>query len=245
VERRATRRIRGSTAIAVAAAAVFWAVGAPIGADPGVTELSGPATATVTATRGEQVSLEPSPRAPCRRVAVIGDSLMDNARWYLQGGLARIGVAHVIDAQPSRRIPATVRVPYSGVSAALTVRATHGEFDCWVIALGSNDLIFGGNDPVIAASLIDSMLSSVTPESRVWWVNLNYHRDPRVSFDFVGATTVFNDRLDARAATDPELTIIDWYSLSERNPGWFFDPVHVDATGSRARAEQVVAALPN
>jgi hypothetical protein len=168
---------------------------------------------------------------------------MDNARWYLQGGLGAAGYDYVIDAQPSRRIPESVRPPYSGVTAARSVRSTWGEADCWVVALGSNDLIFGGGDPVVAASLVESMLASVTPGSRVWWVNLDYHLDSRFSFDFVSATAVFNAQLAARATGDPGLTVIDWYSLAERNLQWFFDPVHVDAAGSRARAEQVVDAL--
>lgn len=209
-----------------------------------VAQLTEGARASAPAVRGVQTRIGPLPPRPrCARVAVIGDSLMDNARWYLQGALTRAGFDHVIDAQPSRRIPDTVRAPYSGVAAARTVRSTWGEADCWVIALGSNDLIFGAGDPTVAASLIDSMLAAVTPGSKIWWVNLDYHLDPRISFDFVGATAVFNARLAARAADDPGLTVIDWYSLAERNPNWFFDPVHVDAAGSRARAEQVVDAL--
>ncbi len=112
-----------------------------------------------------------------------------------------------------------------------------------MIALGSNDLIFGGGDSTTAASLIDSMLASVTPGSSIWWVNLDYHRDPQLSFDFVGATSTFNATLEARAAVDVNLTVIDWYSLAESHPEWFFDPVHVDTTGSRARAQQVADAL--
>jgi len=216
----------------------------PVRASLGDTQLSAPAHASAPAVRGRQTQLQPlPPRARCGRVAVIGDSLMDNARWYLQGGLSAAGFDHVIDAQPSRRIPDTVRAPYSGVTAARTVRSTWGESDCWVIALGSNDLIFGAGDAAVAASLIDSMLASTTPGSRVWWVNLDYHLDPRYAFDFVGATAVFNDRLAARAAIDADLTVIDWFSLAEQHPWWFFDPVHVDAAGSRARAEQVVSAL--
>lgn len=210
----------------------------------GATDLSSAARASAPAVRGAATRIGPRPPQPrCVRVAVIGDSLMDNARWYLQTGLTGAGYDHVIDAQPSRRIPDTVRPPYSGVIAARAVRSTWGEADCWVIALGSNDLIFGAGDPIVAATLIDSMLATVTPGARVWWVNLDYHLDPRFSFDFVGATAVFNDRLAARAAGDANVTVIDWYSLAERNPGWFFDPVHVDAAGSRARAAQVVDAL--
>ena len=118
-----------------------------------------------------------------------------------------------------------------------------GDADCWVIALGSNDLVYGGGDSNTAASMIDSMLASVTPDSSVWWVNLDYHRDPRMSFDFVRATSTFNATLDARADIDVNLSVIDWYSLAESHLEWFFDPVHVDTTGSRARAQQVVDAL--
>ncbi len=41
------------------------------------------------------------------------------------------------------------------------------------------------------------------------------------------------------------LTVVDWYSLAESHDEWFFDPVHVDTVGSRARAEQTVDALVN
>ncbi len=206
--------------------------------------LSVPARPSAPAIRGEQVRIRPLPSPPsCRRVAVIGDSLTDNARWYLGTALGRAGFSNIIDAQPSRRIPETVRAPYSGVLAARHVRSTWGDADCWVIALGSNDLIFGGGDPTVAGSLIDSMLAVVTPGSSVWWVNLDYHRDPQVSFDFVGATATFNAVLDARAVLDVNLTVIDWYSLAESHGEWFFDPVHVDTIGSRARAEQMVDAL--
>lgn len=174
---------------------------------------------------------------------MIGDSLMDNARWHLRGALDRAGLSSVIDAQPSRRIPASTPGGNSGVLAAQQVRATWGEADCWVIALGSNDLIFGGGRSDVAATLIESMLAAVSPGSSVWWVNVNYHRDPEYSFDFVGATARFNDQL-VLAERAGKLTVIDWYSLSEAHLDWFFDPVHVNIYGaSQARAQQVVDAI--
>ena len=211
----------------------------------GGSDIVSPAHATAPATRGQQVRIDPaSNHAGCRRVIVIGDSLMDNARWYLREALDAAGFVHLIDAQHSRRIPGSVRAPYSGVIAAQQVRATWGEADCWVIALGSNDLIFGAGDPGVAAQLIESMLAATTPGARVWWVNLNYHRDPAFAFDFIGATSRFNATLTRRASADPDLAVIDWYSLAEAHLEWFFDPVHVDAAGSRARAQQVADALP-
>ena len=220
------------------------ATGSMLDASDAALELNGRASASAPAVRGQQVQLKPLPPLPsCQRVAVIGDSLMDNARWYLARSLDQAGYTNIIDAQPSRRIPESVRAPYSGVTAAREVRSSWGEADCWVVALGSNDLIFDGGDPIVAASMIDSMLAVVTPNSRVWWVNVDYHRDPRIAFDFVGASMRFNAALDARATVDANLTVIDWYSLAEQHLDWFFDPVHVNATGSRARAEQVVEAL--
>ncbi len=246
------RRLRrGATAIAAVlvtlagvllAATSEVATPAPVGALAGVT-LDEPARATAMATRGRQTPLRPAPDR-CTRVIVIGDSLMDNARWYLLGALDRAGFVHFVDAQHSRRIPESVRAPYSGVTAAREVRAIWGEADCWVIALGSNDLIYGAGDPAVARSSIDAMLAATTPGAFVWWVNVDYHRDPAWSFDFVGATARFNATLTERAATDPNLRVIDWYSLAEAHPAWFFDPVHVGAAGSLARAEQTVDALP-
>lgn len=212
----------------------------------GAAALDGAATVTETATRGSMFQATDTLPPPdgCRRVVVIGDSLMDNARPWLVDGLADAGFHAHVDAQPSRRIPEAVRAPYSGAKAARDVRVTFGDAECWVVALGSNDLVFGGGEPPTASSMIDEMLGAVTPGARVWWVNLNYHRDPETSFPFPAATAVFNEVLAARADGDPELTVIDWYTLSEANRHWFFDPVHVDRTGSIVRAQQTVAALP-
>jgi hypothetical protein len=204
------------------------------------------AEVTKSAVRGSQIQVSGTIPASsgCRRVAVIGDSLSDNSRPWLVSGLSEAGFTAVVDAQPSRRIPASVRAPYSGVTAATEVRATFGEADCWVVALGSNDLPYGGLDRVSVEAWFDEMLAAVTPGAHVWWVNVDYHHDPRWTFDFVRATSVFNNTLSERATEDPDLDLIDWHSLAEANLQWFFDPVHVDRTGSIARARQTVDALP-
>jgi hypothetical protein len=201
---------------------------------------------TVPAVRGARRQLGPTvpPPSGCQRVVVIGDSLMDNSRPWLVAGLANAGFAAVVDAQPSRRIPGFVHEPYSGVRTAVQVRATFGDADCWVVALGSNDLPYGGLDRATIESWFDEMLNAVSPGARVWWVNLDYHHDPQWSFDFVGSTALFNALLAERAAADPALDVIDWYTLAEANPHWFFDPVHVDRAGSIVRAQQTVDALP-
>ena len=204
------------------------------------------AEVSVPATRGVAFrSTDTLPPPPgCDRVVVIGDSLMDNSGPWLRSELQAAGHDFFVDAQPSRRIPERVEAPYSGVRAALAARATFGEADCWMIALGSNDLVYGGDDVRGANELADEMLGAVSARASVWWVNVNYHRDPRTSFDFVAATSTFNAVLADRAAADPDLHVIDWYTLSEAHPEWFFDPVHVDRAASIVRAEFTVAALP-
>jgi hypothetical protein len=208
--------------------------------------IAGPAVAVEGGERGEPIVVRPPPAAPagCERVAVIGDSLTDNAGPWMHAELQSAGFVAIVDAQPSRRIPGSVGAPYSGVRAALGTRAGWGDADCWVVALGSNDLFRGAGDPATAPALIDEMLSAVTPEARVWWVNVHYRRDPGTSFDFPAATSVFNVALEDRAAVDPLVHVIDWYSYAQANLHWFFDPVHVDRAGSIARAVQVVGALP-
>jgi hypothetical protein len=228
-------------ALAAATIAIVCAVGGA-----GALTVDGGAAVVETAARGSmfQATETVPPASGCRRVIVIGDSLMDNSRPWLVDGLDDAGFDAYVDAQPSRRIPASVRAPYSGVTAAADARATFGEADCWVVALGSNDLVFGAGVPAAADAVIDEMLAAVTPGASVWWVNVNYHRDPDIDFGFAAATAVFNRQVAARADADPALAVIDWYALSEANLQWFFDPVHVDRTGSIARAGQTVAALP-
>ena len=208
--------------------------------------ISGGAVVSESAERGASFQATDTLPPPdgCRRVVVIGDSLTDNSAPWIRAELRAAGHDFAVDAQPSRRIPARVAAPYSGVTAARAVRATFGEADCWMVALGSNDLVYGGGVRSEANGMIDEMLAAVSSGASVWWVNVNYRRDPRSGFDFVAASAVFNDVIADRAATDPDLHVVDWYSLSESHPEWFFDPVHVDRAASIVRAEFTVGALP-
>ena len=236
--------IRVHRRVAVAAVALVATIA--VTASAFTAGIFGPAEVSTRPTRGVAFrSTDTLPPPPgCARMVVIGDSLMDNSAPWLRSELGAAGYDYHVDAQPSRRIPERVRAPYSGVKAAHAVRASFGEADCWVVALGSNDLVYGGGDPAEASEMIDEMLAAVSPGASVWWVNVNYHRDPRTSYDFPAATATFNAAVADRAAVDPDLHVIDWYTLSEANLDWFFDPVHVDRAASIVRAEFTVAALP-
>lgn len=198
------------------------------------------ATVASTAGRGDRVQVTGRSSA-CERVAMVGDSLTYAVRNQLRTALRDAGYTAIVDGQISRRIPGRVPDPYSGVRTARSIRASWGEAHCWVIALGSNDLENGADEPGAVDAMLDEMVGAVTPGARVWWVNVNYLREPGNSFDFPAATAVFNDRLDARA--NAAFRVVDYYSASAANPQWFDDAVHLFAPGYRARTEMIVAAL--
>lgn len=229
---------RAAVAVAVLGAGLLaFAVSAS-----GTSPISG-ADAGVPAERlGDAQRIDGLATARCERVAVIGDSLTDNARPFLIARLQGAGYTQHVDAQPSREIGLRRPAPYSGVLAVRDVRATWGDADCWVIALGSNDLLWGGGERSTAAALIDGLLAELTPGARVWWMNVDFHRDPRYAIDYPARTLVFNAAV-ADAAAAGRVELIDWYALAEANLHWFFDPVHVNRAGSIARADLTVAAL--
>ena len=148
--------LRAGARLSVVVVSMVTVVTGGAAAEGGVHSISGPVAAISQAVRGEQVQLAPAPTMPaCARVAVVGDSLTAASRSSLVSELDRAGIDNVVDGQVSRRIPAAVRDPYSGVSATRRIRATWGEADCWVIGLGSNDLESGDDDTILAERCID------------------------------------------------------------------------------------------
>ncbi len=224
----------------------LWAVvpTMTVGATDAERSITASAGVTAPAARGTQVQVTPLPPAPqCDRVAVVGDSLTAASAEGLRRELAAAGYDAMVDGQVSRRIPAAVRDPYSGVSATRRIRTTWGEADCWVIGLGSNDLEAGAADSTVAGRWIDEQLAAVTPGARVWWINVNYRFEAGNPFDFPAATATFNAVLDARASSNASLDVIDWYSVLAANTGWFVDGVHVRAPAYQERTRITLAAL--
>lgn len=216
---------------------VLGAVGAPLAARAGISNIGQTgARATEPAVRINRL---------CTRVWVIGDSLTVGSAAALRSGLDGLKLeAELVDGANSRRIPATA--PISGVLAARSIRATNGEANCWVIALGTNDISNGVTTTIRARAAVAEMLAEVTPKARVWWVNVDFRSVEGAAVDYPAATKTFNAVLNERAASDPRFAVIDWYTLAESHPEWFLkpdgtsDPVHVNTVGYNARAAQVV-----
>ncbi|MBG7605966.1 MAG: hypothetical protein IZT58_15280 [Actinobacteria bacterium] len=199
-----------------------------------LTVISAGATALERAVR-----LEPAvrPGAACRRVWVVGDSLTVASSRSLRLGLAGLGVEYVVDGAISRRVNP------GGISAVRAIRTASGEADCWVIALGSNDIYVNAARPITrayASSVIETMTAELSPGARVWWVNINV----RDSSTNIVSSGVMNSSLGDRDLADPDFAVIDWYTLSQSNPTWFAnDNLHYNSAGYRARADQIVEAI--
>lgn len=181
----------------------------------------------------------------CQRVAIVGDSITVQGRTHLVNEFAARGYqAYVIDAASDRRVPASAGRPISGVLAAGDLKAAYGQFDCWVVALGTNDLwwiwrlVYGSTVSSGSDAAVAWMRAAIGSDTRVWWVNINH-------WGYPDTTRVFNDRLRVAAAASTRLKVIDWYTLSYgRRSTWFVDNKHLNSTGSAARAKLIVGSLP-
>ncbi len=222
---------------AMASLVVLCAVAVPLAARADISDIGrAGARATEQAVRINRL---------CTRVWVIGDSLTVGSAAALRSGLDGLELeAHVVDGVINRRIPATA--PISGVLAARSIRATNGEANCWVIALGTNDISNGVTTTARARVAVAEMLAEVTPQARVWWVNVDFRSIEGAAVDYPTATRTFNAVLNERAASDLRFQVIDWYTLAESHPEWFLKPdgtadaVHVNSAGYTARAAQVI-----
>ncbi len=179
----------------------------------------------------------------CTRVWIVGDSLTLGSATKLRSELTAIGVTNVVDGAISRRISASAPPLLSGVITARTIRATRGEADCWVVALGTNDLNTGVTTPTRADAAITEMMAEIPVPARVWWVNIDYHAVEGSTVDYPAATRTFNNALAKRDASDARFELIDWYGLAEAHPQWFVDAVHVNSAGHSARASLILDSL--
>jgi lysophospholipase L1-like esterase len=211
-----------------------------------VSSSSGPAASSATGAAivaPASGSLQPAVRLGrrvCQRVVIIGDSLTVGAEPHHRAQLVAAGIPGIVDGNTSRRIPAMSTPQLSGVLTAERIRREWGDADCWVIALGNNDIAsVASMSSSTAATLVAQLVAAVSPGARVWWVNV---RDVRTA-ELIAKAATFNGVLDARAASDAAFEVVDWASLVAANPAWSTDGIHVTATGYRARAALVAAAI--
>ncbi len=231
------RKLPGPSRIAaLASLVVLCAVAVPLAARAGISSI-GPTGARATE---QAIRLGSS----CKRVWVVGDSLTVGSDTALRSGLTRLGVDYVVDGVGARRVSVNaLPAARSGVLAARSIRATSGEADCWVVALGTNDINSGVTTPTRAQATIAEMLTEIPTPARVWWVNIDFRAIEGAGVDYPAMTQMFNAALAQRDAADARFRVIDWYTLAQSHPEWFADAVHVTSAGYSARGELIVNSL--
>lgn len=173
----------------------------------------------------------PVPSGPVgvRRVFVVGDSLTVGATYQgaLERRLRRSGYRAVVDGWFGRTTGQGTTI--------LAEREARGELEPLVlVALGTNDVIFGGA-PVDFARRIDELMNVVGPDRWVVWmdvvVRINEPADER-----------FGTVLRRKADEWPNLLVGPW--AAESDPAHIqADGVHLSDAGYRARARWMVDLL--
>jgi len=172
----------------------------------------------------------PEPAAQCQRLGVIGDSLMVGSKKTLATELATVGVTELrLDAQVARRIPSTVRAPYSGVKALRALRASGYQMDCYLVGLGTNDVGIA-----LTATKYQTWIRELMTEigdHPVLWVNV---ARPKVK----QSTDLFNQTLTDMVGEFPNLQVADWASIMPDHLDWFVaDKVHLRLPGRIFRGQ--------
>jgi GDSL-like Lipase/Acylhydrolase family len=154
---------------------------------------------------------------------VVGDSLAEGT----EAPLARL-----LPGWRIRTSAYTGRPTADGVSE---ITGTGNLRPVLVVSLGTND------DPSATSTFqgqVETVLRAAGPSRCVIWANIV--RPPYGGVSYAG----YNRALARVAATNPNLTIVDWVGIVRRNPGVLApDGVHATPTGYEERAREVAAAM--
>ena len=149
-------------------------------------------------------------------VTAIGDSVMVDAKPYLQQDLPGIVVSAHVGRQLIQTPPVIARL-----------KAEHKLGQVVILELGNNG-------PYTKAQLM-SLLRSLGPTRHVIMINT---RVPMPWQDVV------NSLMAQVARTDPQVTLVNWYKASANENGWFYpDGVHLNPTGAQVYANLLVQAV--
>lgn len=166
------------------------------------------------------------------RVTVFGDSVLTAVEWNDEPlRILEQGVDVQLDVAVCRRLVGQ-SCPFDGTRAPTLVdAAAHGVAPSVVVEIGYND------DPRTFATSVEQALSSLhrAGARHIRWLTL---RETKKQYARMNAV------LRQSAATDPELTLVDWNAYSGNHPEWFqSDGEHLDYGGAVAMASIIHASL--
>jgi LysM repeat protein len=169
----------------------------------------------------------PAPTGSCSSVRMVGDSM-------------GVSIASTISSElAARNIPFHSKNVSATGTPAMTafvgqVRSAHGDAPCWVVVSGSNDMYFTARSTTAGPERVAQMINAINANGvrhRIFWVNT-------LSWN----STTGMARINAAIAASG-VEVVDWHAAALPNRWWFTDHVHTGATGNRARANLVVAAV--
>lgn len=183
------------------------------------------------------VSPHPGPRGP---LVFIGDSISRGEPQPLVDRLSSIGYGPIcLDAVGSRWLHGAPTGYTSGLAAVDRIRTGHPIWSSqatWVVALGTNDMLFP-NQPTVGGALgevtqaRDAIGAAVTD---LWWVNVGTTRD------------VWAEReqtWNAGVVAHGDFGIIDWNTHAAGRDDWYFDGLHPNAEGQQQRRDLIASVL--
>ena len=172
-------------------------------------------------TAEEDITYEDAKYLTGAGVTMIGDSIMNGNRKII---LAQLPDA-LIDAKGSRDV-------CGGFEAAQKLEMEGNLSDVVIVELGTNGPLLN-HEPY--ASGTQNLLELLGTERQIFWVTVycSYSQWMAMNNDFIWEL----------AATRPNITVIDWYSLAVNHPEWFPDGVHPNLDGARQFAKLLREAL--
>lgn len=148
-------------------------------------------------------------------VTMIGDSIMNGNRKII---LEQLPDAY-IDAKGSRTI-------CGGFEAAQKLQQEGKLTDVVIVELGTNGPLLK-HEPY--ASDMQNMLELLGTDRQIFWVTVycSYSQWMAMNNDYIWELSRIN----------PNIEVIDWYSLAVAHPEWFPDGVHPNVAGARQFAK--------
>lgn len=149
-------------------------------------------------------------------VTAIGDSVMLDIEPYLRQTMPGI----IIDGKVGRQM--------NEASAVIQQLSSNGQ-------IGSKVIIELGTNGSFTKEQLDDLLSQLSSAKKIILVNTRVPRPWE---------SIVNDALNAAAAEDPRVTVVDWYSASKGQDAFFAsDGVHLNPSGARVYATLVANAI--
>jgi lysophospholipase L1-like esterase len=199
-------------------------------------ELDGPAVGDLQAA----ARLDPPP-ARVRAVRIFGDSLfvgISDERYLigptLQQSLRDSGVT----------VSSTVALGLNIGTGRAAIRADPASIvaaDTLIVGLGTNDIFnSGGLAPTSWRASIDALVAdarAINPDIRLIWVDVAFER-------YATRATVFNQQLNAVAATDDGFSVCPWNALISSHPEWLGgDRLHLSGRGYTERRNLILSCV--